>query len=63
MNKGRMFGNLVLQAFFATYALRRLIEARRSGRRLDVLDAAVNAGVVVTGTLVLIRQLREEGVE
>jgi hypothetical protein len=40
----------------AVLALRR---ARRSGDRLELLDAVVSAAAVVTGVLLLVRDLRK----
>jgi hypothetical protein len=39
-------------------ALSRVRQARDDGDRLELLDAALNALVVVTGTIVIIRRLR-----
>jgi hypothetical protein len=39
-------------------ALARVRQAREDGDRLELIDAALNAIVVVTGTIIIIRRLR-----
>ena len=39
-------------------ALSRVRQAREDGDRLELVDAALNAIVVVTGTIIIIRRLR-----
>ena len=39
-------------------ALSRLRQARDDGDRLELVDAALNAIVVITGTIIIIRRLR-----
>ena len=39
-------------------ALARVRQAREDGDRLELVDAALNAIVVVTGTIIIIRRLR-----
>ena len=39
-------------------ALARIRQARDDGDRLELVDAALNAIVVVTGTIIIIRRLR-----
>jgi len=39
-------------------ALARIRQAREDGDRLELVDAALNAIVVVTGTIIIIRRLR-----
>ena len=39
-------------------ALARMRQARDDGDRLELVDAALNAIVVVTGTIIIIRRLR-----
>ena len=39
-------------------ALARMRQAREDGDRLELVDAALNAIVVVTGTIIIIRRLR-----
>ncbi|MGH8970434.1 MAG: hypothetical protein ACRDV1_10850 [Actinomycetes bacterium] len=43
-------------------AVQRIKQARSDDDRLELLDAALNVAVVVTGTLVIVRRLRR-GVE
>ncbi len=40
-------------------ALRRIRQARLDEDRLELLDAALNAAVVITGVLVVARRLRQ----
>ena len=39
-------------------AVTRLMEAREDGDRLELVDAVLNAVVLVTGTIIIIRRLR-----
>ena len=39
-------------------ALARVRQAREDGDRLELVDAALNAIVVVTGTIIIVRRLR-----
>ena len=39
-------------------ALARIRQAREDGDRLELVDAALNAIVVVTGTIIIVRRLR-----
>jgi hypothetical protein len=39
-------------------ALARIRQARDDGDRLELVDAALNAIVVVTGTIIIVRRLR-----
>lgn len=39
-------------------AIARMRQAREDGDRLELLDAALNAIVVVTGTIIIVRRLR-----
>ena len=40
-------------------AIQRIRQARSDGDRLELLDAALNTAVVVTGVLVIVRRLRK----
>ena len=40
------------------HALSRLRQAREDGDRFELVDALLNAAVLVTGTIVIIRRLR-----
>jgi hypothetical protein len=44
-------------------ALARVRQAREDGDRLELVDAFLNAAVVVTGLIVIIRRLRRGEVE
>jgi hypothetical protein len=44
-------------------AIQRLRQAREDGDRLELLDAALNAVVLVTGTIIIVRRLRRGEVE
>jgi hypothetical protein len=46
--------------FAGRTAIRRIREARTEEDRLELLDAALNVAVVVTGLLILVRRLREK---
>jgi hypothetical protein len=39
-------------------AIQRLLQAREDGDRLELVDAALNAVVLVTGTIIIVRRLR-----
>jgi hypothetical protein len=44
-------------------AIQRLKQAREDGDRLELVDAALNAVVLVTGTIIIVRRLRRGEVE
>jgi hypothetical protein len=50
---------LVGTAFAGRTAIARLRQARDDHDRLELLDAALNIAVVVTGVLVIVRRLRQ----
>ena len=50
---------LIGTAFAGRTALARLRQARADQDRLELLDAALNIAVVVTGVLVIVRRLRQ----
>ena len=50
---------LVGTVFAGRTALARLRQARSDQDRLELLDAALNIAVVVTGVLVIVRRLRQ----
>ena len=50
---------LVGTAFAGRAAINRLRQARDDADRLELLDAALNIAVVVTGVLVIVRRLRQ----
>ena len=49
---------LVGTAFAGRAAIQRLVQARDDADRLELLDAALNIAVVLTGLLVIVRRLR-----
>jgi hypothetical protein len=49
---------LVGTAFAGRAAIQRLVQARDDSDRLELLDAALNIAVVLTGLLVIVRRLR-----
>ena len=49
---------LVGTAFAGRAAITRLVQARDDADRLELLDAALNIAVVLTGLLVIVRRLR-----
>jgi hypothetical protein len=49
---------LIGTAFAGRAAINRLLQARDDADRLELLDAALNIAVVVTGLLVIVRRLR-----
>ncbi|MDQ1627373.1 MAG: hypothetical protein QOI54_1117 [Actinomycetota bacterium] len=59
MKHARTAITLVGTLFAARTALQRIRQARADDDRLELLDAALNAAVVVTGVLVVIRRLRQ----
>ena len=52
------FLTLVGTAFAARSAITRLAQARDDRDRLELLDAALNMAVLLTGVLVIVRRLR-----
>jgi hypothetical protein len=46
--------------FAGRTAIHRMRQARTDEDRLELLDAALNAAVVITGLLILVRRLREK---
>jgi hypothetical protein len=51
-------GSVGFQVAALVTAVRRFRDARRTGDKLEVADAIANAGVVITGLVLLIRSLR-----
>jgi len=49
---------LIGTAFAGRAAIQRLVQARDDADRLELLDAALNIAVVLTGLLVIVRRLR-----
>ena len=50
---------LVGTAFAGRTAIARLRQAREDDDRLELLDAALNIAVVITGVIVIVRRLRQ----
>ena len=50
---------LIGTAFAGRTAIARLRQARDDDDRLELLDAALNIAVVITGVLVIVRRLRQ----
>ncbi|MDQ1603039.1 MAG: hypothetical protein QOE01_884 [Actinomycetota bacterium] len=63
MKKARTLVTLIGTLLAGRTALARIRQAREDHDRLELLDAALNIAVVLTGTLVIVRRLRrgEEG--
>jgi hypothetical protein len=57
--KLRSLLTLVGTVFAGRTAIARLRQARTDQDRLELLDAALNIAVVVTGVLVIVRRLRQ----
>jgi hypothetical protein len=51
--------SLIGTVFAGRTAIARLRQARDDADRLELLDAALNIAVVVTGVLVIVRRLRQ----
>ncbi len=55
----RSLMTLIGTAFAGRAAINRLRQARDDADRLELLDAALNIAVVLTGVLVIVRRLRQ----
>jgi hypothetical protein len=60
MKYAKTMVTLVGTIFAARTAIRRMRQARSDEDRLELLDAVLNAAVVITGLLVIVRRLREK---
>ena len=60
MKNAKALLTFVGMIFAGRTALKRLSHARTEEDKLELIDAALNAAVVITGLLILIRQLREQ---
>ena len=58
MNKAKTLITIVGTVMAGRTALNRVRQAREDGDRLELLDAFLNAAVVVTGLIVIVRRLR-----
>ena len=59
MKNAKVLFSFVGTIFAGRTAIQRMRHARTEEDRLELLDAALNAAVVVTGLLILVRRLRE----
>jgi hypothetical protein len=60
MKNAKTLFTFVGTIFAGRTAIRRMREAHTEQDRLELLDAALNAAVVITGLLILVRRLREK---
>jgi hypothetical protein len=58
VNKAKTLITIVGTVMAGRTALNRVRQAREDGDRLELLDAFLNAAVVVTGLIVIVRRLR-----
>jgi hypothetical protein len=58
VNKAKTLLTIVGTVMAGRTALSRVRQAREDGDRLELVDAFLNAAVVVTGLIVIIRRLR-----
>jgi hypothetical protein len=58
VKKAKTLITIVSTVMAGRTALNRLREAREDGDRLELLDAFLNAAVVVTGLIVIVRRMR-----
>ena len=58
LNTAKTLLTVVGTIFAGRTALQRIKQARNDGDGLELLDAALNAAVVLTGLLVIVRRLR-----
>ena len=58
MKNAKTLITLVGTVFAGRTALQRIKQARLDADRLELIDAALNAAVVITGVLVIVRRLR-----
>jgi hypothetical protein len=60
MKNAKTLFTFVGTIFAGRTAIHRMRAARTEEDRLELLDAALNAAVVITGLLILIRRLRQK---
>jgi hypothetical protein len=60
MKNAKTLFTFVGTIFAGRTAIRRMRDARTDQDRLELLDAALNVAVVITGLLILVRRLREK---
>ena len=58
MNKAKTLITIVGTVMAGRTALNRVRQAREDGDRLELLDAFLNAAVVITGLVVIVRRMR-----
>lgn len=58
MTTSKSLISLIGTALAARTALARIRQVREDGDKLEMLDAALNAAVLVTGAIVIFRRLR-----
>ncbi|MDQ1617809.1 MAG: hypothetical protein QOE19_378 [Actinomycetota bacterium] len=58
LNTAKTLISVVGTIFAGRTAVQRIRQARTDQDRLELLDAALNAAVVITGLLVIVRRLR-----
>jgi hypothetical protein len=58
VKRAQQLGSIGFQVAALMTSVRRFKDARRTGDKLEVADAILNAGVVLTGMVLLIRSLR-----
>ena len=58
MNKAKTLITIVGTVMAGRTALNRVRQAREDGDRVELLDAFLNAAVVITGLIVIVRRMR-----
>ena len=62
MKNVKSIATLIGTLFAGRTALQRIKQARIDEDKLELIDAALNAAVVITGVLVIVRRLRQHKV-
>jgi hypothetical protein len=60
MKNAKILFTFVWTIFAGRTAIQRMRHARTEEDRLELLDAALNAAVVITGLLIIVRRLRHK---
>jgi hypothetical protein len=60
LKNAKTLATLIGTIMSARTALQRVKQARVDSDRLELLDAVLNAAVVITGLLVIVRRLRQD---
>ena len=63
MKKAKTLITIVTTVMSGRTALARLKQARQDGDHLELVDAFLNAVVLVTGTIIIVRRMRRGEVE